>query len=213
MKKHIFPLCLIVLSLAAWLIVWGKLPSSLPIHWGWNGEVDKTASAVSVFFLMNGLLVVVYMLMIILPKIDPRKENYPGFTVAYHAVIDAIVMLFFSISLGTLAVGLGMDFNMSILIAMFLGILFVILGFAMPKFEQNYFIGVRTPWTISNKLVWEKTHKLAGDLYAMSGMITIFTMIFLSKYALIVMLILILASSIIASVYSYIIFSKLKHSE
>lgn len=213
MKKHIFPLSLIVLSLVFWYVVWDKLPSSLPTHWGVNGEVDNTSSVAGTFFLINGLLIGVYLLMIILPKIDPRKKNYSSFKKSYYLMQYSIVSLFFLISIGTLAIGLGADFDMTILITGFLGIFFIILGLLMSKFEQNYFVGIRTPWTISNEVVWEKTHKLGGKLYIASGVLTMFAMLFLPEYALIVTVSSIISAGIISVVYSYIIFTKLGPKE
>lgn len=213
MKKHIFPLSLIAISIVTWFIAWERLPAALPTHWGWNGEVDHTSSVVGTFFLINGLLIGVYLLMIILPKIDPKKKNYVHFTKTYYFVLDSIISLFFLISIGTIAIGLGVDFDMTTFITGFLGVFFIVLGALMPTFSQNYFIGIRTPWTISNEIVWKKTHKLGGFLYALAGMLTIYSLFLSSKNALMVMLMSIISASIISVVYSFIVASKLEQKE
>lgn len=213
MKKHLFPLCLIAISLVSWLLLWDKLPGSLPSHWGVNGEVDKTSSTLVSFLFSNALLIAVYLMMVILPKIDPFKTNYRNFTKSYYKIMYAIISMFFAISYSILLIGLGVDLDMTKLITVALGALFIILGYSMPKIEQNFFVGIRTPWTISNETVWKKTHALGGKLYFASGVIALVTLFISSDFALFAIIVPAILASIISVIYSYVIHKKISQED
>lgn len=213
MKKHLFPLCLIAISLVSWLLLWDKLPGSLPSHWGVNGEVDKTSSTLVSFLFSNALLIAMYLMMVILPKIDPFKTNYRNFTKSYYKIMYAIISMFFAISYSILLIGLGVDLDMTKLITVALGALFIILGYSMPKIEQNFFVGIRTPWTISNETVWKKTHALGGKLYFTSGVIALVTLFISSDFALFAIIVPAILASIISVIYSYVIHKKISQED
>lgn len=213
MKKHLFPLCLIAISLVSWLLLWDKLPGSLPSHWGVNGEVDKTSSTLVSFLFSNALLIAMYLMMVILPKIDPFKTNYRNFTKSYYKIMYAIISMFFAISYSILLIGLGVDLDMTKLITVALGALFIILGYSMPKIEQNFFVGIRTPWTISNETVWKKTHALGGKLYFASGVIALVTLFISSDFALFAIIVPAILASIISVIYSYVIHKKISQED
>lgn len=213
MKKHLFPLCLIAISLVSWLLLWDKLPGSLPSHWEVNGEVDKTSSTLVSFLFSNALLIAMYLMMVILPKIDPFKTNYRNFTKSYYKIMYAIISMFFAISYSILLIGLGVDLDMTKLITVALGALFIILGYSMPKIEQNFFVGIRTPWTISNETVWKKTHALGGKLYFTSGVIALVTLFISSDFALFAIIVPAILVSIISVIYSYVIHKKISQED
>lgn len=208
MKKHIVPFLMIGISVLLWVVLWDKLPSSLPTHWGLNGEIDKWSSKSATFLLTNGLLIGVFLLFQILPKIDPRKRNYKKFSKPYLRILYSIMFLMFGISMGTLFMGMGHDFEMTKVITFILGIMFILIGKSMPHCEPNFFVGIRTPWTLSNDEVWEKTHRMGGNVYMLAGLLTLLSTYLPTNYTVLIIITIILIASLIPVVYSYVIYKK-----
>ncbi|RPI13174.1 MAG: DUF1648 domain-containing protein [Ignavibacteriae bacterium] len=208
-KENIIKELIILIILAApvvyMLFVWNSLPEQLPIHWNFAGEVDDYGPK----YLFPLLNIGLYLLFIILPKIDPRKKNYTIFSSTYYK-LRLILTVFFSMLLLLVIYSLlysNIDFG-KIFPAGFM-FLIAILGNFMSTIRSNYFIGIRTPWTLNNEEVWRKTHYLAGKLWFYSGLLGGIIILFLDKqtaqYFAIALLILLL---LVPSAYSYIYYTK-----
>jgi uncharacterized membrane protein len=137
-----------------------------------------------------------------LPKIDPLKKNISSFKNTYDNVwIITVVFMFYLYSL-SLYWNTGNTFNMNRALGPAMGALFIALGLMLPKIKRNWFMGIRTPWTLASDVVWKKTHALSGTLFLASGIIALFSFIF-PEFLLPLVLIPIIASSVVAVVYSY----------
>jgi len=146
-------------------------------HWNASGEVDGyTGKAMGTFLLpVMGLLI--FLLMAFLPKIDPLKLNYKKFQREYDSFILVMAIFLTYIYSLTIAHNLGYSFNMSQAILPIMAILFYYISILMKKSKRNWFVGIRTPWTISSDNVWDKTHKLGAKLFkvfALSFILPIF---------------------------------------
>jgi len=159
MKKHVLPLIMISLLILAWIIAFPMLPEQIPIHWGLNGEANGFASKINAMFSTLGVMVILYLAMALLPKVDPRKTNYKFFSKSYHILINAILGVLFVINILVLASAIGFDVPMGSIGSMIIGIIFMILGNYLPHVRSNFFIGIRTPWTLSSEEVWKQTHR------------------------------------------------------
>lgn len=208
MKKHLFPITLIVLTLLAWLICYPNLPNEVPIHWGANGEVNGYASKLSALLIMAGLMIFIYILLSFLPKIDPRKENYKHFNKTYNIILNSILLLFFGINLLVLLSALGYDIPMRYFGPIAVGVIFMILGNFMQRVRSNFFIGIRTPWTLSSDEVWKKTHRFSGKLYFIGGLIMICTIFAPEKLISPIMFTIIIIIALLPCLYSYFLFKK-----
>ncbi len=149
------------------------LPEQIPIHWDVNWEVDDWTNK-NYIFLIALMPIAILLLLDILPKIDPRRENYQKHGKAYYMLQIALVILMVMISWTTVATVLWKDFNIKKLLPAIMGIIFIIMGNYMPKLKSNYFVGIKNPWVLADDLVWRKTHKAGGYVFAISGIFMVF---------------------------------------
>ena len=161
---------LAALPLAATLCCLPTLPARIPMHWNIAGEIDSWGGRGSAFFVPL-LALGLNLMFAVLPKIDPRRANYVRFAGAYmvfRLVYNLFMLGMTIITLvsayrpGNLAVGQ--------LVSAGIGALFCVLGNYMPRFKPNYFIGIRTPWTLASEQVWYQTHRLGGVLWFWGGL-------------------------------------------
>jgi len=163
------PLLLVVFAMfVVAAVTWPNAPDRFPIHWGMQG-VDAYGSKFQGVFLMPLTAVGVYFLTLLLPRIDPGRANYAQFAGVYMAV-RLLVLLFLAATYAMmLVVASGHDLNVSTIAILMTGALLVVLGNFMGKIRPNWFFGIRTPWTISSKLSWDRTHRLGGSVIVAGG--------------------------------------------
>jgi uncharacterized membrane protein len=143
----------------------------------------------------------------VLPRIDPYKKNYKKFQDYYEGFILLFVLFMLAIQVQIILWSIGYQISPNLTFPILIGILFIYLGFLLDHAEQNWFVGIRTPWTLSSKTVWKKTHELGGKLFKIAGVISCFG-IFVGVYALWFVLIPALAVAVITVAYSYYEFQK-----
>jgi uncharacterized membrane protein len=212
MKKiMIAVLAIILLSFAVGIYCYPQMPDSMASHWDSQGNVNGHMPKFWGLFLMPIVSVAMLLLFILLPKIDPLKQNIEGFRKHFDNFIALIILFMFYIYLLTISANLGFIFNMTAMIIPALGILFFYVGVLIENAKRNWFIGIRTPWTLSSDEVWEKTHKLGGKLFKISGVIAFAGLLF-QKYAFFFVLVPVIFVAIYTSIYSYIIHTKIKKS-
>ncbi len=167
-------------QLAAWVIsvlpvilvgvFYTRLPEQVPMHWGFDGEVSYDAKWQ--LFIVAALSPVLQVMFVSLPKIDPQKKNYSKFRGGY-ALFQLLMMLllFMLVSVIIIEALHPGTVNVPMIVCIFCSVLFILLGNMMPKFRQNFFCGVKTPWTLSSEKVWTRTHRLAGRMMFAAGLI------------------------------------------
>lgn len=170
MRRWLAPLIILV-TLAFTLAVYSRLPERMPMHWGLNGEVNRYGSRVEAAFLLPGVMVVVWLLLRFLPRIDPRRANYAKFSDTYDLLVNSLVVLFAVMHMALLGTALGWHISMQRLAPTLVGLQFLILGNALPRARPNWWFGIRTPWTLSNDRVWMRTHRVGGYLLAGAGVV------------------------------------------
>lgn len=161
-----------VLLVAMWgfaLAVYPRLPDTIPIHWNASGEVDGWAGKWPMAFGLPATATGVWLLLLFLPRIDPRRESYDRFRDTYWLVVNLVVLFLAGLEVATLGVPLGLEVDVAAVTIASLGILFVVLGNYLPRVRPNWWMGVRTPWTLSNDRVWRETHRLAGRTFVLGG--------------------------------------------
>ncbi|MEE3892746.1 SdpI family protein [Priestia megaterium] len=208
MKKHVFPLSITVLTLVAWLIALPHLPATMPIHWGANGEADGFATKINAMILTVGIMVLIYFIIAFVPRIDPRKENYKYFSKTYNIVLNAVLLLFFFVNMSTILQGLGYNVPMSYIAPIMAGLVFIIIGNYLQRVRSNYFMGIRTPWTLSNETVWKKTHRLSGKLFFIGGLLILISAFLPDGYKSVIMWGSIVLCVAIPYLYSYLAYKK-----
>ena len=207
-RQDAFPLAIVAAMFAAAAWSWSRVPDRIPIHWNAAGEIDGYGGRFMGLLLVPLIALGCYALFFVLPMFDPGKQNYASFQAAYHAIRNALVGFFGLLYAGTIAAAHGRQFNMTTLIMPALGVMFIILGNVMSKIRPNHFVGIRTPWTLSSKLSWNKTHRLGGWLFVAEGLLFILVGLAAPKLLLPVVLGSTLAMLCVLFPYSYHIYSK-----
>jgi uncharacterized membrane protein len=166
---------MVVAAAAASAVAYFRLPERVAVHWNYRGEPDRYGSPLEAVIVMPLAMLFVWGLLRFLPTIDPHRANYEKFRGTYETMIDSILALLLVIHVAILLGAAGAPASMDVIVRLAIGGLFIVLGNVMPRTRQNWFVGVRTPWTLANARVWEKTHRVAGYLFVALGVLTILT--------------------------------------
>ncbi|MBU2545006.1 SdpI family protein [Patescibacteria group bacterium] len=206
-KKEMLPIILIIIAFVVGLQLHPSLPNEIPTHWDAQGEIDGWGSKGFAVFFTPLLALGVYLLMTFIPLIDPLRKKYKDFAIYYFWIKTIIILFFLALYFYTLAVAKGFSMNINYFILPAISILFIVLGSFMPKIKKNYFVGIRTPWTIHSETVWNETHKFAGKVFMIMGTVSLLSLI-IKGYTFPIFIIIIIAGSLAPVVYSYFIFKK-----
>ncbi|HRQ31552.1 MAG TPA: SdpI family protein [Anaerolineales bacterium] len=198
---------LIVVAAIAGALLWNRLPDPMPAHWNAAGEIDGYMTKFWGVFLLPIISLALTGLFLIIPNIDPLKANIAQFRATFNwfIVVFAVYMLY--VYTLTLFAALGTSFNMTLMLLPAVGLLFIGIGYLMNGAKRNFFIGIRTPWTLSNDTVWDKTHKLGSKLFMLGGVVAILCA-FLGETGIWVMLVAILFAAFVPVVYSYALYQR-----
>lgn len=212
MKKEIIPIGLIVLMFLAAFYLYPTMPERMPVHWNAKGKIDGYGSRNAALFLLPVVNLVIYGLFLLIPKIAVFRENvkefYGRFGFDFRTVI---VVFFFVLYLATLMPPMGYSFNMGYVVMPAVALLIFYMGYLMRHMKRNFFMGIRTPWTLSNDIVWKKTHDVGGRLFQVWGGIMLLVVIFVpSGYIMWFIMVPILAIVTFVFVYSYKLYQQEK---
>lgn len=206
-KKYIlisFLLMLVPFIIGA--IFYNKMPAELPTHFGLDNTPDKYDSKLEALFFMPVIMTLLHALMIFKLNKDPRKRYQSERMYSFSLfIIPAMSIL---ISIITVYYGLGKELNVGQIVLIAVSILIIISGNLMPKSKRNYTIGIKNQWTLSSDYVWEKTHRVAGFTFVVSGIISLISGIFFSQVNHMIPFISIIIGAAIPSVYSYFLYEK-----
>jgi uncharacterized membrane protein len=184
------------------LVSYPSLPDPVVVHWNASGEPDGYMSKLPGLFLTPLIMVGLAALLAVLPRIDPLKENYAKFQTYYDGLFLALLLFSGIIQFQLILWNLGVQISPNLTFPIIFGILFIYIGFVLEHAEQNWFVGIRTPWTLSSETVWKKTHVLGGKLFKISGVICFIGILF-PDYAFWFILFPILAVALYTIVFSY----------
>ncbi|NOY99569.1 MAG: SdpI family protein [Chloroflexi bacterium] len=189
-------------------MLYPQLPELVASHWNANNQVDGYMSRFWGAFLMPVVSVGMLALFLLIPTIDPLKANVAKFRGYFNTFILLLLVFLFYIHGLTLAWNLGhTSFDMGTAMLPALGLFFIYLGIMMKKAKRNWFIGIRTPWTLSSDAVWNETHRLGSTLYIASGILALVG-VFFAPYALWFVMAPLLGSSLFLVVYSYVLYQR-----
>jgi uncharacterized membrane protein len=203
MRKWI-PLLIIIAAAVVSATVYPRLPESVPTHWDISGHPNGWSSRFWGAWLLPIILVVVWAFMSILPKIDPRGSNYAKFGGAFEGMIIAIMLFLFCLHIVALRAALGHPVAMNRVLPIAMGVLFVVIGILLPSAEPNWFVGIRTPWTLSSDRVWRKTHEFGGKAFVMTGLVILVAGLVIPDVAHIVLFVAVVICTIGVLAYSYL---------
>ena len=210
-KKDIGIIILIILMFVIGIFSYPYFPEKIPMHWNFKGEIDRYGSKFEGLFGIPLMSLGFYLLFLVLPYLDPKKENYQKFEKVYQIIKYAYIFLLFILQMTILIVTLGGPKDLIPKITPTLvGVIFIILGNYMPRIKPNWFVGIRTPWTLSNEEVWKRTHRFGGYIFIIGGILIILAGILPPLINLIVLILSILLMAFGTILYSFIIYKKLE---
>lgn len=201
-------LAIIAASFIIGICLYPGMPEHMPSHWNALGEVDGYMPKFWALFIMPFVSIGLLLLFLAIPRIDPLKRNLERFRKYFDGLVVLIMALLFYLYLLVLAWNTGFRFNMGQMMAPALGLLFICIGAVMGRFRRNWFVGIKTPWTLSSDRVWKKTHRVGGRVFLASGIIALFGIAF-PDYAIWLILAPILVGVVYTVVYSYFDYQKL----
>lgn len=201
---------ILLVSLAVTLFYYPRVPDIIPTHWGISGRIDATGPKY-MLFVFWGLALFVNVIMLFAEKIEPKKGSYAKFPKVFNILRVFITALLCGLELLTIAFAFNPDFaDMNSIMYITMGFMFVLLGNYMPKVKHNYTFGIKVPWTLASENVWNKTHRMAGPLWIMGGIVMMGGVFMPPEIAFVIMFAIILLLVIAPMVYSYIEFRKEK---
>jgi uncharacterized membrane protein len=206
-KTEAMPLITIAVAIASSFYFYANFPERVPTHWNFQGEIDGWNTRGFGAFFLPILLIGMYLMFLAIPYIDPKKARYSEFLKVYHVFKAFIILLLFAIYLIASLNGLGYDISVDFWTPFLIGILFIVLGNYMGKIKPNWFMGIRTPWTLSSEEVWNKTHRFGGKVFILGGFLMIFEGIFpawLRMPLFMGIMLIILAGTVGYSYYAYV---------
>ncbi len=195
---------------AAWLVSLlfaSQLPERMATHFDTSGTPDGYTPKLGFYAMFVGLVIILPLFLKFVTKLDPNQENINKAVGAINVVRWVLTLFSIVVCYAIIAYNLGYPLMEGKWALVAVGFLFFTLGNLMPRFRQNWFIGVRTPWTMVNEAVWRKTQRLTGYLWCISGVVLIAAAFIIpAGWSIGVVITVITASSLVPYVYSYLVF-------
>ena len=200
-------IAIVVITFIVALLARPMLPSRVAMHWDINGRANGFSGSGFGAFFMPVLEALLVGLFYFLPSIDPMKKNYAAFLGWYDGLVVMITGFMLYVYLVTLAINMGYPLNIMQCLAPGFAVLFFYMGMLMEKAKQNWFVGFRTPWTLSSPRVWDKTHALAGKMFKAAGVVALIGIVF-PRIGLMASIAVVVAAAVAGFVYSYVEYRK-----
>jgi uncharacterized membrane protein len=208
-KKEIPFIAIALIPFAYLIYIWNRLPEKVPMHWNGAGEIDRygdKTELVGVLFLLVGIN---YFVFLIIPYVDPKQklQNMGN----KLNIMRMILTLFMSALAIFILYSIEQKSSNPGFVFVIIGLLFAFLGNYFKTLKPNYFIGIKTPWTLENEDVWKKTHELGGKLWFVGGLLMALTFVLPNNIQFYTFMGITAVITIIPIVYSYRIFNKIKN--
>lgn len=205
----ILVIIMIIGATIAGLLLWNRLPEQMASHWNINDQVDSYMPKFWGVCMVPLITLGMFVLFLVIPSIDPLKANIAQFREAFNLFIVLMVAFMLYIYGLTLAWSLGYTgFRMSSSMLPAIGLLFIFIGFMLRQAKRNFFIGIRTPWTLSSDRVWNKTHQIGSTLFMVAGALAVIGSFFGGMTAFWMLMIPIFGSTIFLVIYSYVLYKQ-----
>nr|WP_315200502.1 SdpI family protein [uncultured Flavobacterium sp.] len=209
-KKELPIIGIVLMPFIYLAFIWKTLPGKVPTHWNYKGEVDHWGDKFSLIGLVFMMPVLIYVLLLVIPKIDPKKR-IALMGGKYYQLKFFLVLCMSLMALYIIFITKNQSFSGPNLSYILIGVLFMVLGNYFKVIQPNYFIGIRTPWTLENNEVWKLTHIFAGKLWVIGGLLIVLGgLIFENDSFTIVFISLVVVLAIVPMVYSYVKFKEIE---
>ena len=203
-KTLILTTLICLIPIVAGALLYSRLPETVATHWNMNGEPDGWSSRAFAAFGLPGILLAVNLLVPFGLRADPKRANMSEALVGITVWIIPVISL---LCCGlTLARGLGYAVHVEFWVPVFMGVLFIVIGNYLPKTKQSYTMGIKLPWTLDSEENWNRTHRLAGYLWVLGGLL--FIVMSFVGWSLAAFLIILAVMVLVPTVYSYLLYRK-----
>ena len=208
--KLILTSIIILIPIVIGLILWNKLPEKLPTHWNAEGVVDGWSSKGFAVFGLPAILFGFHWLCLLGSNADPKNKNYSEKLLQLVFWICPVISILFGvISYGT---ALGMEFKVDKIMLILVGVVFIVIGNYMPKCKQNYTMGIKLPWTLNDEENWNKTHRMAGKLWVITGFLVMLCILAPTSVMVVIFIITLFVAVMIPTAYSYLLYRNKRES-
>ncbi len=208
LKKELPVLIIVLIPIIYFIYFWKSIPNMVPIQFSISGEPTNWTTKNLFMYFVIGINISIYVLFNLIPFIDPNKK-FDVNSKNYYKLKFSMLLFISVLSLFSLKSAVDLQFRMQNSIMLLIGFLFMVLGNYFQTIPQNYFLGIKTPWTLANEFVWKKTHDLAGKLFFITGIILI--VLYIANFPNETLFItLIIISVFVPIIYSFIIYKKLE---
>lgn len=204
---YVVGLVVVAFGFAVSAFYYPQLPEEMAIHWDVSGQPDDTVSKDIGGFLLPVVSVILLVVFVAIPRIDPLRENIEEFRRYYEGFVVLMLLSMLYFHMVILLWNTGNEFNILQAVAPVIGAIFYYTGILLENAERNWFVGIRTPWTLSDDEVWKKTHYRGSILFRLSGIIAVLGFL-LEEFAAILVVVPVVLTAVYTVVYSYLEYRK-----
>lgn len=205
LKNIIITSFIVILPMLCGFIIWDKLPSKLPTHWNFQGEIDGWSSKPFAVIFIPLFILAMHIICVVATNLDPKNEGVNPKIMNLIMWICPVISVLCQTSV--YAAGLGKDVNIELFAPLIVGMVLLIVGNYLPKCKQNYTIGIKIPWTLNDEENWNKTHRFAGALWTVCSLV-IMSGAFFKKAVAYLTFVPIAVMVFVPMIYSYIYYRK-----
>lgn len=208
MRNRWVGLLILGLAFAFVIAVYPRLPDVVPTHWGISGEADGWGRKWPSVFILPGMGLFIWLLMNVLPRLGPRREHIERAEDTWWLLVNVIMLFILFMTIVMLAPALGWPVDVGRLIVAGVGLLFVAIGNFLPRIRSNWWMGIRTPWTMDNEMVWRETHRVGGLTMVIGGLTGALAMLLPLQAGIYIAMGAFAAAGLIPAVYSYFLWRR-----
>ena len=206
-KRHlIITSVIILLPIVAGLLIRDYLPEQIAIHWNAHSEPDKWSNRDFTIWGLPLMMFVLHWVCVFFTAHDPKNKDQSNR--AFNMILWFLPIASLTVCGFTYAFALGKDVSIDMTIRVLLGIFFVVIGNYMPKYKQNYTIGVKVAWTLHNEENWNKTHRFAGKVWVLGGFLLLASLLVPMENTIYIVLPVTLFIAFAPIIYSYVYYRK-----
>lgn len=189
-------------------VVYGHLPARMPMHWNASGKVNGWANRWPWALLMPVMTACIWLLLVGLRRVDPRRAHYERFNETFWLFLNLVVSTMALVEVFTLGSALGWGIDMTMAMTAVTGVLFIAIGNYLPRIRSNWWMGIRTPWTLESEHVWRETHRLGGRTFVAGGIISLVALLFPAPLRIWVAMAALGLAGLTPVVYSYVVWRR-----
>lgn len=213
MSKRWIGLVFIIATLVFGAVVFNRLPPQVATHFNARGEPDGWSTPTFAVLGMAAIPLGLLLLFNGLPRVMPRRDNFARFEDTYWLMVNLVIAFLCAMNVVLLGNALGWGISIPTTVLLGMGGLFIVLGNVLPRTRSNWFMGIRTPWTLDSEKVWRETHRLGGRTFMAGGLVTIVAAFMPAQAQPWIAMGALIVAGFIPVVYSYIAWRREKQTE